>query len=325
MAPRRRKGKSFKGRAYPTARTMGTGSSFAKKPWWDSDWWLLDKEGHNRDIACDVGTVGDLAVAAASVRGNRHRLSGQRCEDSFCVTTGTTAEEELFVVIAIGDGLGSDGSPYSAYGSKRVTYLFANKLTSWFSAASEIVSEAFVEASEEVIEEVRNAVKSWTPDDYLAPTETPADADPANFDTTLTFAVLPARTAAAEQPRTVLWGTIGDSPIFKLSAQGWEMVSTAEDGEILDSATRTLYSATEILHGETELTNDEVLVLTTDGVSDFLMDSGKTLAVGADLAERWQRPVRIDSFVSDLMFDFITADDDRTAVVCWPDRTRRRN
>jgi serine/threonine protein phosphatase PrpC len=103
------------------------------------------------------------------------------------------------------------------------------------------------------------------------------------------------------------------------------MVSTAEDGEILDSATRTLYSATEILHGETELTNDEVLVLTTDGVSDFLMDSGKTLAVGADLAERWQRPVRIESFVSDLMFDFITADDDRTAVVCWPDRTRRRN
>ena len=321
--PRRRKDRPSKGRKHPVARRIGTGSSFGRKPWWDSNWWLLDQGGHSRDIACDIGTVGDLAVAAASIRGNSHRYHGERCEDSFCFTTGTTAEEGPFLVVVVGDGLTS--ASHSAYGSARATYLFANKLASRLSAASGLTDEVFMEASEEVIEEVRTALKSWAPDDYLAPTETPTDVDPAAFDTTLTFAVLPARTTAPEELRTLRWGTIGDSPIFKLSADGWEKVSTRTDREVIDSATRTLYSATEISHGGTELTNDEVLVLTTDGVGDFLVDSRGTLAVGSDLAERWQRPVGVESFISDLMFDLKSADDDRTAVVCWPDRTRHSN
>jgi hypothetical protein len=73
------------------------------------------------------------------------------------------------------------------------------------------------------------------------------------------------------------------------------------------------------------ITNDEVLILVSDGVGNFLTSANETLAVGKELERRWLRPVKIEPFVSDLMFDFRTADDDRTAVVCWLDRSRAAN
>jgi hypothetical protein len=73
------------------------------------------------------------------------------------------------------------------------------------------------------------------------------------------------------------------------------------------------------------ITNDEVLILVSDGVGNFLTSANETLAVGKELERRWLRPVKIEPFVSDLMFNFATATDDRTAVVCWLDRSQTTN
>ena len=116
-SPRSRKAWSKAQEERRTPPTVGKGSSFASKDWWASDWWLLDKQGHSNDVMCDVGTVGDLAVAAASVRGNHHRYDGTRCEDSFCLAAGSTENEDQFLVAVIGDGIGS--AEFSAYGSSR--------------------------------------------------------------------------------------------------------------------------------------------------------------------------------------------------------------
>jgi len=300
---------------------IGAGSSFNLKPWWVSDWWLLDKQGHSSDVVCDVGIVGDLAIAAASIRGNSHRIKGLRCEDSFCLTTGATGEEAPFLVAVIGDGVGS--AKYSAYGSTRVTDLFATKLASRLSEADELEEQLVDSALAATAEEVQEAVKSWDSDDYLAPPEDPGEVSPAEFVTTLSFAVMPAYPSGDNESRPVYWGAVGDSPIFKLSDSGWEKVSAGVDGEVYDSATEVFQGVTGLQKCITSrITNTEVLVLTTDGVGNCLVSEGKTLPVGLELGKRWLGPVEIEPFLSDLMFDFRGEDDDRTAVVCWLDRTR---
>ena len=96
----------------PPARTAvsygGRPSRFASTPWWLSDWWLLDEQGHVGDITCDVGTIGDLAVTGASIRGYSHRLARGRCEDSFSIRAGRTSEDLEFLVAVIRRPSGRD-------------------------------------------------------------------------------------------------------------------------------------------------------------------------------------------------------------------------
>ncbi|SVD45318.1 uncharacterized protein METZ01_LOCUS398172, partial [marine metagenome] len=280
-----------------TPPTIGKGSSFAKKDWWTSGWWLLDKQGHSNDITCDLGTVGDLAVAAASVRGENHRYDGTRCEDSFYLATGSTENEDQFLVAVIGDGIGS--AEFSAYGSSRATDLFATKLAAQLSGSEGLESEVVDAAATQLLTDVRKAVKSWTANDYLAPKESPDDVDPSALETTLSFAVIPAQVNSDEDSRPFYWGVVGDSPILKLSDEGWKKVSAGVDGEVLDSATEALHSATGVVMGSGRIANDEVLVLVSDGVGNFLTSANETLAVGRELARRWLRPVKIEPFVSD--------------------------
>ncbi|SVE61225.1 uncharacterized protein METZ01_LOCUS514079, partial [marine metagenome] len=190
-SPRSRKARSKAQEERRTPPTIGKRSSFATKDWWVSDWWLLDKQGHSNDVMCDVGTVGDLAVAAASVRGNHHRYDGTRCEDSFCLVTGSTEDEGQFLVAVIGDGIGS--AEFSAYGSRRATDLFATKLAAQLSGSDELESEVVDTAVTQLLTDVREAVRSWAADDYLAPKGTPDDVDPSALETTLSFAVIPAQ------------------------------------------------------------------------------------------------------------------------------------
>ncbi len=322
-SPRSRKARSKVREECRTPPTIGKGSSFAKKDWWTSGWWLLDKQGHSNDITCDLGTVGDLAVAAASIRGENHRYDGTRCEDSFYLATGSTENEDQFLVAVIGDGIGS--AEFSAYGSSRATYLFATKLAAQLSGSDQLGGEVVDTAAKQLLTDVRNAVRSWTANDYLAPKESPDDVDPSALETTLSFAVIPAQVDNDKDSRPFYWGVIGDSPIFKLSVEGWKKVSTGVDGDVLDSATEALHSATRVVTGTGKITNDEVLILVSDGVGNFLRSADETLAVGKELALRWLRPVKIEPFVSDLMVNFATATDDRTAVVCWLDRSRVTN
>ena len=152
----------------PVLSSTGEPSTFASKPWWKSDWWLLDPEGQSGDVSCDVGTVGDLAVAAASIRGNSHRLDATRCEDSFALSTGKTDDDAPFLVVAVGDGVGS--ADYSSYGSKRATYLLATKLASRLTARGQLDFEIFAAETEQLLEEVKVAIRGWRTDDYFAPT-----------------------------------------------------------------------------------------------------------------------------------------------------------
>ncbi len=313
--------RSFKRRPRNAVPQIGRPSKFASTPWWLTDWWLLDEQGHVGDITCDVGTIGDLAVTGASIRGYRHRLATGRCEDSFSIRAGRTSEDAAFLVSVIGDGLGS--AEYSAFGSRRATELFSRHLTAALSDAIELNEDVVETAAAESAAKVRSAVLVWTADDFLAPPVLPSEVESKELETTLTFAVIPA-SSQENGTRTVFYGYIGDSPIFILGAEGWKRVSAANDDEILSTATDALHSCEHFEKGSLKLYDHEVLLLVTDGLGNFLASGDQQLPVGKHLADQWRQPVDPSAFVNDLMLNSATVDDDRTAVVCWPHRGQHK-
>jgi serine/threonine protein phosphatase PrpC len=299
--------------------TIGKPSTFRSKPWWLSDWWLLDSTGHSADVSCDVGTIGDLAVAGASIRGNSHRVDGDRCEDAFFLSAGATTAGQSFLVAVVGDGVGS--AAYSSFGSRRVTQLFGSNLTAQICQMEELTQKAVDDAVVAAFTATKSKASSWEVGDLYAPPLPSSEIPSSAIESTLTFALIPAR-PDADATRSVFLGWIGDSPVFKLHAGKWERLTDTGDSEIVDSATEGVHSAEQVIARTTLLTDGDVLVLTTDGVGNFLTAGGDTLAVGSHLAGRWNQPVSLNEFVDDMMFDFRTADDDRTAIVCWPNRSQ---
>ena len=266
---KRRKFKHQKSLASNTNPTVippviGDPSSFSSSPWWVTDWWNLSQSGHNNDVTSDSGTVGDLAVVAASLRGNSHRLKGTPCEDSFCIATGRTTEEESFLVVAVGDGVGS--AKYSAYGSKKATSLFANNISTLLSEKEDLCEERIKVIVNQAFSSMKDSVRDWSPYEYLAPELEASEVSAAELETTLTFAVIPAQ-SNKEGLRDIYCGFIGDSPIFRLNEKKWFPVPYSEEsGDILDSRTQGIQSTETFIFGVEEFSDEEVLVLASDGV-----------------------------------------------------------
>ena len=296
---------------------LGEPSSFSSSPWWISDWWNLSNAGHNNDVISDCGTVGDLAVAAVSLRGNSHRLKGTPCEDSFCISVGQTTEEG-FIVAAIGDGVGS--AKYSAYGSKKSTSLFVNNVSALLSKEEDLSKETLESIIDQSFSAMRDAVRNWYPGEHLAPELEPSEVSVSELETTLTFAVIPSKPDQGGF-RNIYCGFIGDSPIFRLSEKKWLSVPYSEETtDILDSRTKGIQSTETFTLGTERFSDEEVLVLASDGVGNFLSIDNQNLAVGNYLAEQWSSPKSLPQIINDLSFDFRTADDDRTVVICWLNR-----
>ena len=116
----------------------------------------------------------------------------------------------------------------------------------------------------------------------------------------------------------MLLGFVGDSPAFKLTAGAWEAIEPAKDHDGLwSSSTQGVLGATEMLIAEVTVGPDDALLLSSDGVGNFLIFNGAPTAVGIDLASRWRRPLGMHDFIRDVSFDLQTADDDRTAAMIW--------
>jgi len=279
----------------------------------------LDPDGHSDDITLDIGTTGDLAVAAASVRGNSHRLDGTRCEDAFHIAVAN-AESGPILVAVIGDGVGN--ARYSAFGSRKATQLFCSDLTNRLSECEQVCEETIVQAAADSLANTRSLVKEWTSTDLYAPVEEPQLVSASDLETTLTYAVVPAVHDEAEGRRATI-GWIGDSPAFVLSSGHWRNLTDPGDEPVLDSLTHGLHSAgaAHIATMSVRLEMGDMLLLASDGFGNYITHGEKTLAVGAHLATRWQRPVEPADFIRDLTFDMAGADDDRTAVACWCNRT----
>lgn len=287
----------------PQPVVIGAPSTFGSADWWMTDWWPLGEvEG---DVHADIGTVGGLAVAGVSLRGNKHRLAGEAGQDAFHLRPAESARGARSVCIAVCDGVGS--SRHSRKGARWLSRLVTAHLAEAVrrSDADAPTEDAVRAAVEHAVEDVRTAALR-------------RGLELADLRTTLAIAVVTDRPDGGA-PAVV--GMIGDSPVFVGTTAGLvpAIASIEDDGPILSTATQDALSAgPEALRtASLELPAGDRLLLCSDGVGNFLWSSAGALDLGRHLDAALRGPVPPLEFVRQASFDLRSADDDRTLVVLW--------
>jgi hypothetical protein len=138
----------------------------------------------------------------------------------------------------------------------------------------------------------------------------------------MTFAIVPGFAQDhSDKTRYATMGFIGDSPAFLLDNEEWHRVDENKDGSgIWSSATEGAINSEKMMVLEVPLRPGSALLLTSDGVGNYMRFEEKPTSLGHDLATRWAQPVGMLEFIRDVSFETQSADDDRTAAVIWVDR-----
>ena len=297
---------------------IGDPSAFRKKNWWDPnvEWCQLSPLGMTSDITCDIGTFGSSAIAAASLRGNKHKLDAKPCQDAFNVQSALDKSGAKYVVSVLCDGMSS--ARYSHYGARRTSQVLSDALCRIIEN-SYIVDIEFVNANiEQVLESCRQMVLPKEIDLFGASGIDPNDVVDSDFNTTVTFLIAPS--GPGESNSKAIVGCIGDSPIFVLhGAEGvWEQIGVIDlADELVNPATAAFPGSIAIAIDELELHKGDVLVAMSDGVGNFINVRGNQTLLGTYLAKQWSTPVNMATFVNDVSFDMKSADDDRTVIAIW--------
>lgn len=300
---------------------IGEGSKFgvAASDWWDVSkgkrWVQLTPSGLSSDVQCDAGTFGDLAVIGGSLRGLKHQIKGTQNEDSFFLGAAEDLNGAKYVVAVLADGLSS--AKYSGYGSRRITQVVGREMIERISTTGSLSLDWMRTKSAGVLAETAERIAKYDPSDYGAPPVASTELGDRDVLVTLTIAVVPAQTSS-DGSREVLAGFIGDSPLFVLNEDGWDKKTAVDDQEeMVENRTRAFPVDRTFSLTTFKMANDDAIVITSDGVGNFLMQGGNKLALGDFLQTQWRRPLGVLSFLSHLSFDLRSADDDRTAVVVW--------
>ena len=314
----------------PVARLqIGDSSSFGRNDWWSpNDWHKLTPTGFGSDVACEAGTVGELAIAGVSVRGHKHRVDGSPNEDSFAIRVATGVDGTDYAVLVLCDGLSS--AKYSSVAARRTSALVADMLRSVIADAAfsmERLKNVFGKCLQDFV--VPELLKWPQPSPDFLPAygypSTPSDqVTLADLLVTLTIAIVPTKNGP-KGASDVLLATIGDSPCLMLTKHGeWVRPDYAgnEDG-VLTTATAAFPKTTDVAVSEVILYEGDCLCLMSDGVGNFVQSKGEPLRLGKHLAEVWRKPRDIPTLVRDVSFDLRSADDDRTVILCWTDREIR--
>lgn len=288
----------------PSAVTIGEPSTFGSADWWRTEWWSLGAcEG---DVVADFATVSTLAIAGTSLRGNKHRLSGDAGEDAFHIRRAASRTGAEFACIAVCDGVGSasrsrDGARWL---SRAVTAALAASIAE-SDEPERFDEQAARRAVAAAVQNVRDHAER-------------GGIDIAALQTTLAFAVASDHAGVGAQ---VIAGQVGDSPIFVCSGETLRpaLSHLERDEPILTTSTHDALSARpeQLRTATLRLAPGERLLACTDGVGNFLWSSAGTLDLGRHLLTSMREPVPQLEFLRQASFDLRSADDDRTLVVLW--------
>lgn len=298
--------------------SIGDPSAFRKKNWWDPkvEWCQLSPLGMTNDVSCDMGTFGSSAVAAVSLRGNKHKVDAKPCQDAFNVQSATDMSGSKYVVSVLCDGMSS--ARYSHYGARRTSQVLSDELCRMIEN-SKFIDIDFVNSKiENVLEFCRKKVVPTEVDLYGASGIDPNDVGDSDFNTTVTFLIAPSSTSETNSKAIV--GCIGDSPVFILHGPlgVWEQIGVAGSAdELVNPATAAFPGSIAIAVDEIEIREGDVLVAMSDGVGNFINVRGNQTLLGTYLAKQWSTPINLATFVNDVSFDMKSADDDRTVITIW--------
>jgi hypothetical protein len=300
-------------------------SIFSRTPWSKTDRPLhgLSMNGFAGDVHCDAGTFGKLASIGATLRGQKHQVpdrtsgaAGQN-EDWFSTFCAVSRDKVKYVVTVVCDGLSS--APYSWYGARRTSTTLARDVATGIGGLSEVSSQTLQTLVDESLSSQSSTLLNWNSNEYGAPQIDPSQVQAIELGCTVTLAVVCAEPDETGTHRLVV-GNVGDSPVFNLANSTWRKVSPIDidSGGILDTKTHAFPRHTNCVLVDDVMNQGECLLVTSDGVGNFILRNDVTLALGNYLATRWSEPIGILSFLNHLSFDLPTADDDRTAVAFWP-------
>ena len=299
----------------------GPKTTFGSMPWWsEKNWWKVAESGEGNDVRAHVGTVGDLALAVTSVRGHKHRLGGAVNQDSYATRTVTLEDGRSFIIVVVCDGMGS--AQFSSYGARLFSQNMASVLAMTISEAPDEYREILNRYQTETISHVSKGIFAYRDDEFDAPTISKDQITIRDIQCTMTFAIVPAfAQEASDKSRYATMGFIGDSPAFLLENEEWHRVDENKDGSgIWSSATEGAINSEKMLLQEVAMRPGSALLLTSDGVGNYMRFEEKPTSLGHDLATRWAQPVGMLEFIRDVSFETQSADDDRTAAVIWVDR-----
>lgn len=304
---------------------IGEPSSFARHDWWDKDkeWCQVSPLGMSSDIVCDIGTSGTLAIAAASLRGHKHKVSSEPCQDAFNLRTATSLSGQSYVIAVLCDGMSS--AKHSEYGARRTSQLLALGLVAMVVEDQEAVTEQKVKSFlPEIFKYCKENLVPQKRHQFGAPGIDPKKVVESDFFTTVTFMIIPTNTKPNEKVKVII-GSIGDSAVFVLdnSTSIWKEVATiSSDAEILNPATSAFPATFDARVSSVSVDTSDLIIATSDGVGNFLNVRGNQTSLGNYLAKQWARPVNLPTFINDVGFDLKSADDDRTVIAIWLSRSQ---
>lgn len=310
---------SLSGEIRPTI--YGEKTTFGSVPWWnEKDWWKISSNGEGNDVRAHLGGNGRVAVAAVSLRGNRHRLQGCANQDYFAMTTTTLDDGRSFVIAVVCDGMGS--AKHSGFGARMFAYHTLVAIKTTIEAFPSTYAAELIKDQAGTLRYISNRVIDYRQDDFEAPELPFGETKIEDLQCTMTFVVVPSQPKDSESGvHEVLTGMIGDSPVFILRDGDWHSIDEIQKTEaVWNSATSGALGADSLGFAQLEIRPSDAILMATDGVGNYVHFQGKTTSVGQDLARRWARPPGLHEFIRDNAFELQGADDDRTSIMIWFNR-----
>jgi len=301
---------------------IGEQSSFARHDWWDKDreWCQVSPFGMSSDVVCDIGTFGTVAIAAASLRGHKHKVSGEPCQDAFSLRTTQSLSGRKYVVAVLCDGMSS--AKHSEYGARRTSQLLAWSLAAMVEDQEEITEQRVKSVLPEIFEYCKQNLMPQKRNQFGASGISPKEVVESDFFTTVTFMIIPANSGEDEILEAIV-GSIGDSAVFVLnnSTTLWEEIAAVDaSSEILNPATSAFPATFDAKVSTIFVNKSDLVIATSDGVGNFINVRGNQTSLGTYLAKQWGKPVNLPTFINDVGFDLKSADDDRTVIAIWLSR-----
>lgn len=284
-----------------SAPRFGAGSKAQRYPW------LLPVRPASSGVAADEAQLGDIAVRAASLVGPGHRCQEPATarQDAYRMARDATGDHLL---LAVADGVSSSahaelGAAVAA--STAVTYL-----------RRQLDDPEGQLSAADLFDEAATAMRREAGRRGL---------EPADVCAVLFVAVIPTRPTAPTGERTMWAAWLGDASLWRLDEQRWRYAAGdrkgATPGYDSNAVTHTLPADPHAARDtRLALRPGDVVSLVSDGVGDGLATIDE---LNAYLADRWQQPLPIATYLSDVGFDAERFLDDRTSVTVWIDPAAR--
>ena len=279
------------------------------------------KNAHRSDWTADISNLGEILVLAASMRGADHYGFSTIRQDSFAIGCEGEAGDWVIAVIADGVASAAQSHTFADYMARQAVLVIGRELSSSpIGALRDVkwndVAKHLVDVSDEFC---RIAAKRVLPEDKKSMVD---EAIPRNFvsefATTLEFAVVRAKNddPAAER-EFVHVAVAGDGAAYVLNKKlGWKTVKIGkrQSGAVASNAVLALpLIPGEFIISFGQLQKEDCLILTTDGLGDFISDGNTEL--GGFFQDRLPNCESLPAFLQVADVSLYQAADDRTLIM----------